>query len=70
MKYVIAIYNVEVKDKRYLILPTEKISLRLREEPKTLRTQYQRHNITQFRKNQKVIETNNELVVVKTYPKN
>ena len=70
MKYVFAIYNVELYDKRYLILPTEKTTLRLREERKSLKTQYQRHNITQFRKNQKVIETNNELVVVKTYPKN
>ena len=48
-------YYVEVKDKRYRIHPTESNILRLREEPKSLGTQYQVQNNIQMRKNQKVI---------------
>ena len=55
MKYLNGRYYVEVKDHRYKIHPTEKIILGLREEPKSLRTQYQVQNETQIRKNQKVL---------------
>ena len=41
MKYLDGNYNVEVKDHRYRIHPTEKNILTLRDEPKSLRTQYQ-----------------------------
>ena len=43
--------------------------LRLRDEPKSLRTQYQVQNETQIRKNQKIVENNGKLEV-KRYPKN
>ena len=62
-------YYVEVKDHRYIIHPTENILLRLREEPKSLRTQYQVQNETQIRRNQKVIENDNDELIVKKYPK-
>ena len=48
-------YYVEVKDHRYRIHPTENITLRKRDPPKSLRTQYQVQNETQEWKNQKVI---------------
>ena len=44
---------VEVKDHRYKIHPTEKIILRKRDPPTSLRTQYQVQNETQIRRNQK-----------------
>ena len=69
MKYLNGEYYVEVKDHRYKIHPTENIILRKRDEPKSLRTQYQVQNNTQIRKNQKVVENNGKLVV-KNYPKN
>ena len=53
-------YYVEVKDHRYKIHPTENIILRRRDEPKSLRTQYQVQNETQIRKNQKVIKNDND----------
>ena len=62
-------YYVEVKDKRYLIHPTENIILRKRDPPIPLRTQYQVQNETQIRKNQKVIKDNNDELIVKNYPK-
>ena len=70
MKYLNGRYYVEVKDHRYKIHPTENIILRLRDEPKSLRTQYQVQNETQIRKNQKVIKNDNDQLVVKNYPKN
>ena len=70
MKYLDGNYYVEVKDHRYKIHPTENIILRLRDEPKSLRTQYQVQNETQIRKNQKVIKNDNNQLVVKNYPKN
>ena len=70
MKYLNGEYYVEVKDHRYKIHPTENIILRLRHEPKSLRTQYQVQNETQIRKNQKVIKNDNNQLVVKNYPKN
>ena len=63
-------YYVEVKDHRYKIHPTENIILRKRDQPKSLRTQYQVQNETQIIKNQKVIKNANDQLIVKKYPKN
>ena len=70
MKNLNGEYYVEVKDHRYKIHPTENIILRKRDEPKSLRAQYQVQNETQIRKNQKVIKNDNNELVVKNYPKN
>ena len=70
MKYLNGNHYVEVKDHRYKIHPTENIILRLRDEPKSLRTQYQVQNETQIRKNEKDIKNDNNQLVVKNYPKN
>ena len=70
MKYLDGNYYVEVKDHRYKIHPTENIILRLRDEPKSLRTQYQIQHETKIRRNQKVIKNDNDQLVVKNYPKN
>ena len=70
MKYLNGEYYVEVKDHRYKIHPNENIILRKRDEPKSLRTQYQVQNETQIRKNQKVIKNDNNQLIVKNYPKN
>ena len=56
MKHPNGDYYEEVKDKRSLIHPNEKKILRLREEPKTLRTQCPVQNNTEIRENQKVNE--------------
>ena len=69
MKYLNGGYYVEVKDHRYKIHPTENIISRLRDEPKSLRTQYQIQNETKIRRNQKVIKNDDQLIV-KSYPKN
>ena len=60
MKYLNREYYVEVKDHRYKFHPTENIILRLRDEPKALRTQNQVQNETQVRRNQKVIKNDND----------
>ena len=70
MKFFYGRCFVEVKGKRYLIQPIENIILRLRDEPKSLRTQYQVQDETQIRKNEKVIKTDNDESKVKNYPKN
>ena len=70
MKYLNGQYYVEVKVHRYKIHPTENIILRLRDEPKSLRSQYQVQKETQIRKNQKVIKNDNDQLVVKNCPKN
>ena len=70
MKYLNGEYYVEVKDHRYKIHPTEKIILRKRDPPKSLRTQYQVQNETQIRRNQKVVKNDNDQLIVKNYPKN
>ena len=70
MKYLDGVYYAGVKDHRYRIHPTENILLRLRDEPKSLRTQYQVQNETQIRRNQKVIKNDNDQFVVKNYPEN
>ena len=56
MKFFDGNYYVEAKDHRYRIHPTKNIILRKRDEPKSLRTQYQVQNETQIRRNQKVIQ--------------
>ena len=70
MKYLDNKNYVEVKDHRYKIHPTENIILRLRDEPKSLRTQCQVQNETKIRRNQKVIKNDNNELIVKNYPKN
>ena len=70
MKYLNGEYSAEVKDHRYKIHLTENIILRKRDEPKSLRTQYQVQNETQIRRNQKVIKHDNDELIVKNYPKN
>ena len=69
MKFLNGKYYLEVKDKRYLIHPTENIILRLRDPSKSLRTQSQVQNDTQIRKNQKVPRKENDDLEVKNYPK-
>ena len=68
MKFLNGENYVEVKDHQYRIHPTEKISLRKRDPPKSLRTQYQVQNNTQINKNQKVVG-NNKKLEVKNYSK-
>ena len=61
MNYLNGRYYVEVKDHRYKIHPTENIILRLRDEPKSHRTQYQVQNdtkIREIRKSSKMITIN------------
>ena len=70
MKYLDGNNYVEVKDHRYRIHPTEKIILRKRDPPTSLRTQYQVQNKTQIRGNRKVIKNDNDELIVKNYPKN
>ena len=69
MKYLNGEDYVEVKDHRYKIHPTENIILQKRDEPKSLRTQYQVQNETKIRRNQKVIKNDNDQLVLKNYPK-
>ena len=69
MKYLNGEYYVEVKDHRYRFHPTENIILRKRDEPKSLRTQYQVQNETQIRRTQKVIKNNNDELEVENYLK-
>ena len=70
MKYLNGDYYVEVKDHRYKIHPTEKNILGLKDEPKSLRTQYQVQNETKIRRNQKVIKNDDDQLLVKKYPEN
>ena len=44
--------------------------MRKRNPPSSLRTQYQVQNETKIRRNQKVIQIDNDQLVVKNYPKN
>ena len=69
MKNLNGNYYVEVKNHRYKIHPTGNIILRKRDQPKSLRTQYQVQNETQIRRNQKVIKNDNDQLAVKNYPK-
>ena len=70
MKYLNGEYYVEVKDHRSKIHPTENITLRKPDPPKSLRTQYQVQKNTQTRRNQKVIKNDIDQLIVKNYPKN
>ena len=70
MKYLHGDYYVEVKDHRYMIHPTENIILRKRDPPKSLNTQYQVKNESKIRSNQKVIRNDNNVLIVKNYPRN
>ena len=70
MKYLNGNYYVEVKDHRYKIHPRENFILTLRDEPKSLTTQYQIQYETKIRTNQKVIRNDDNRLVVKNYPKN
>ena len=70
MNHLDSNYYVEVKGHQYGIQPTEKIIIRLRDPPKSLRTQYQVQYETQIRKNQKVMKTDKDELVVESYPKN
>ena len=70
MKFLNGEYYVEVKDHRYKIHPSENIILRIRDPPKSLRTQYQVQNETKIRRNQKVIKNDDDELLVKLYPKN
>ena len=70
MKYLNSEYYVEVRDHRYKIHPPEKITLRTRDPPTSLRTQCPFQNETQIRKNQKVVRDDNNELVIKNYPKN
>ena len=65
MKYLNREYYVEMKDRRYKIHPTENILLRKRDPPTSLRTQYQVQIDTQIRRNQKVINNDNDQLMVK-----
>ena len=69
MKYLNGKYYVEVKDKKYKIHLSENIILREREEPKSLRTQYQVQNDAKIRRNQHVIKDDKGKLTVKPYPK-
>ena len=69
MKNLSGQYYIEEKDHRYNIHPTEKTSLRKRDPPKPLGTQYQVQNETQIRKNQKFIKNDNKELEVENYPK-
>ena len=70
MKFFNGDYYVEVKDHRYKIHTTEKFILRKPDRPISLRTQYQKQNETQIRKNQKVIKNDNDELLVRNFPKN
>ena len=70
MKYLNGESYVEVKDHPNRIHPTENMILRKRDPPLSLRTQYQVQNITQIRKNQKVIGKDKDELEVRNYPNN
>ena len=70
MKYLNGDYYVEVKDHRYKFHPTEIIFLRKRDQPTSLRTQYQVQNETQIRRNQMVVKNDDDELIVRNYPKN
>ena len=70
MKYLNGEYYVEVKNHQFIIHPSEKIILRKRDPPTSLRTHYQVQNETQIRRNQKGIKNDNDQLLVTNYPKN
>ena len=70
MKYLNGEYYVEVKDRRYKIHPARNVILRKRDPQTSLRTHYQVQNETKIRRNQKVIQNDNDQLIVKNYPRN
>ena len=70
MKYHDGNFYVDVKYHRYKIQPIENNILRKRDEPKSLRTQYQVKNETKIRRNQQIIKNDNDQLIVKNFPKN
>ena len=68
MKYLDGQYYIEVKDHPYKNRPTESNILKLRDPPKSLRTQYEVQKETQIKKHQKVIRKKG-ILEVKNYPK-
>ena len=69
MKYLDGNYYVEVKDHRNKNHPSYNITIRLQDEPKFLRPQYQVQNDIQIRKNQKDIKNANNELIIQKYPK-
>ena len=67
MKFLNDKYYVEVKDKRYLIHPTENKMLELRGELKYLKIQYQVQINAQIRKNRKVIKNDIDELLFENY---
>ena len=67
MKYLKSRFNVEIKDHRYRIHPTENVFSSEQDPPKSYRTQYHVQNETQIRKNEKVFKIINDELVVKNY---
>ena len=70
MKYIDCQFYVEVKDHRYRNHATESNNSRKRNPPQSLRPQYQVQNETQFRRNEKVIQYNNNEKRLKIILKN
>ena len=63
-------YYVEVKDHRHKLHTTENFILRQPDPTISLRTQYQKQNEAQIRKNQKVIKNDNDELLIENFPKN
>ena len=62
-------YDVEVKNKRQTIRPTEILKTRKQNLPKSLRTHYQVQKNLRIRKNQLVFRKDNDEILVKNCPK-
>ena len=69
MNYLNGKYNVEVKDKRYIIHLIEHITVRKRKPAKFLRSHYQVINEKKVGKNQKVFENEIDELQFEKYPK-
>ena len=67
MKYRNGNYYVEVKDKGYIFNANETNLLKIRDQPKSLRTKHQVQNETEIRKNHKVIKNDNSELLVKNF---
>ena len=69
MKFLNGGYYVEVKGHRYKIQPIQNNKLRLRDSPKSMRTQNQVQNEPQIRKKRKVIMNDKIDLELKSFPK-
>ena len=69
MKSINNRYYVELKDKRYITQPTEKIKLKEHKKPEQLRNQNQAIIETQIERTEKVFKNQNEGWEVKSHPK-